>query len=366
MPRTLALLLAAIASSVALLAAPAAHGSSPDLVVSHVFAGGGNSGAPLTHDFVELFNRGATTVDVSGWTIQYATAAGTTWQATALSGSIAPGRYYLVQLASGGTSGGPLPAADATGTSNLANTGGKVALVRNATPLSCGASPGSCSSDPNLADLVGYGSATDYEGSAAAPALSNTTALERAVGGCADTDDNAADLSTTAPAPRNSSTTAAPCGSEPPPGEDEASASASVDVEVESALSIALERASVSFGRTRVGQTPAPVSQQVTVTSNNQAGYALTVHRTAFQPADLPLGIAGSAPPGGQIGPALAGGARASIPIAPAPDLLVGTTAAPSAGGGDVWPLNLGFTSSIPSVPAGIYSAVVTFTVIGR
>ena len=364
MPRSLSLLPAALACAVALLAAPAAVGSSPDVVVSQVFAGGGNSGAPYTHDFVELFNRGSTSVDVSGWTVQYATAAGTTWQATTLSGSIAPGSYYLVQLASGGTSGGPLPAADATGTSNMANTGGKVALVRNGTPLSCGASPGSCAGDPHLADLVGYGSATDYEGTAAA-ALTNTTALLRAAGGCTDTDQNASDLSTSAPSPRTSSATAAPCESEPP-DEDSASASASVDVEVEAAITIALERASVSFGRTRVGQTPSPVSQQVTVTSNNQAGYALTVHRTAFQPADLPLGIAGSAAPGGELGPALAGGVRAPIPIIPAPDLLVGSTAAPSAGGGDVWPLNLGFVSPIPSVPAGVYSAVVTFTVIGR
>ena len=83
----------------ALLAAPAARSASLDLVVSQVYAGG-NAGATFTHDFVELFNRGATAIDVGGWTIQYASASGTTWQATALSGSIQPGRYYLVQLAS--------------------------------------------------------------------------------------------------------------------------------------------------------------------------------------------------------------------------------------------------------------------------
>ena len=44
----------------------------------------------------------------------------------------------------------------------------------------------------------------------------------------------------------------------------------------------------------------------MTVLSNNAGGYALTVHRAAFTPADLPLALSGSAPAGGQIGPALA------------------------------------------------------------
>ncbi len=72
-------------------------------------------------------------IDVSGWTIQYASAGGTTWQATALTGSIAPGRRYLVQLASAGAVGAPLPTPDATGTTNLAVSGGKVAVVRDST-----------------------------------------------------------------------------------------------------------------------------------------------------------------------------------------------------------------------------------------
>jgi len=56
----------------ALLLAPAARSASSDMVVSQVYAGGGNSGATLTNDFVELFNRGSTAVDLSTWSIQYA------------------------------------------------------------------------------------------------------------------------------------------------------------------------------------------------------------------------------------------------------------------------------------------------------
>ena len=114
MPRVLTCV-AFILVTAALLAAPAARSASLDLVVSQVYAGGGNAGATFTHDFVELFNRGATAIDVGGWTIQYASASGTTWQATALSGSIQPGRYYLVQLVLAAAVGSPLPTPDATG-----------------------------------------------------------------------------------------------------------------------------------------------------------------------------------------------------------------------------------------------------------
>jgi hypothetical protein len=364
MPRALAVLLVTALTAAGLLAVTA-RGASPDVVVSQVYAGGGNAGAPFANDFVELFNRGSTAIDVSGWTIQYASAAGSSWQATPLTGSIGPGRHYLVQLASAGAVGASLPTPDATGTSNLAVSGGKVAVVRDATPLACGAVAGSCSAVGSVADLVGYGSAADYEGSGAASGLDNTTAAARAGDGCTDADDNAADFTAAAPSPRNASAAATSCGAVPPPSGG-VSQGAAVDVDVQSVLSIALERPSVSFGNAVTGSTPAPVSERVTVHSNNATGYALTVHRTAFTPTDLPLGVAGTAPAGGQIGASLAGGATSGIPVTPAADLLVGTTAAPSAGSGDVWGTSLGFTSPLPSVPAGRYTATVTFTVIGR
>src|SRR5207248_1344200 len=145
-------------------------------------------------DYVTLLNHGSTAVDLNGWTVQYASAASTSWQSTALSGSIQPGRYYLVQLASGGTAGAALPAPDATGTTNLAASGGKVALVHGAAALTCGASAGSCSSAVGLEDLVGYGSAADFEGAAAAPALDSTHAAARGASGCTDTGSNADDF----------------------------------------------------------------------------------------------------------------------------------------------------------------------------
>jgi hypothetical protein len=139
-----------------------------------------------------------------------------------------------------------------------------------------------------------------------------------------------------------------------------------VDIDIQGVLSIALEKQNISFGNAQSGDSPAAISERVTVSSNNAAGYALTVHRSAFQPADLPLAMTASAPSGGQIGGSLAGGAKAAIPIAPAPDLLIGTTSARSASGGDAWPTNVSFLSALPVVPPGKYTATVTYTVIGR
>jgi len=359
-------LLASLLFAGLLLAAPAARAGSTNLVVSQLYAGGGNSGATFTNDFVELFNRGATAVDLTGWSIQYATATGTSWSATALSGSIQPGRHYLVQLASAAAVGSALPTPDATGTTNIAATGGKVALVRSATALTCGGSIGSCSAATSVEDLVGYGTATDYEGAGAAPAVTNTTADRRAGSGCTDTDSNSADFATGAPTPLNAAAAAASCGTTPPPPPSGVSADAGVEIDLQSALSIALDHPTLNFGSAVGGQTPASLSEHVTVASTNAAGYALTVHRTGFTPADLPLGLSAVAPAGGVLGGLLTGGGLVSLPIPPATDLLVGTTAAPSAAAGDVWSTSIGFTSAIPSGSTGKHTATVTFTVIAR
>src|SRR5437899_7848394 len=164
-------LVVALLAAAVLLSAPFAHGATAGVVVSQVYAGGGNAGATYANDFVELLNRGSSAVDVTGWTIQYASAAATSWQTTPLAGSIQPGRYYLVQLASTAAVGATLPAPEATGTTNLAASGGKVALVRDATALACGATAGSCAATASLEDFVGYGSASDYDGSGPAPSL---------------------------------------------------------------------------------------------------------------------------------------------------------------------------------------------------
>ena len=335
-----------------LVAASARGSGSGSIVVAEVFAAGGNSGAAFTNDYVELFNRGSGAVAVDGWTLQYASAASTSWQATGLSGTIPAGGRYLVQLA-GGMNGAALPAPDATGTSNLAVTGGKLAVVNGATALSCGASPGSCSAVSGVEDLVGYGGAADYEGSGAAPAPSATTALARADDGCTDTDDSASDFATAAPAPLNSSAPASACSAPPPPPPG-TTGSAGVNVDVQPLLSIALDHPTLSFPAAVPGTTPGPQPENVTVTSNDASGYTLTVHRTAFAPHDLPLGIG------------VGDGGLVAVPVAPAPDLLLATANGASGAGGDLWATSVGFVSPLPVVPAGHYTATLTYTVIGR
>jgi predicted extracellular nuclease len=88
--------------------------ASSDLVISQVYGGGGNAGAPLRNDFIELFNRGAVPVSVAGWSVQYSSAMGSDWQVTPLAGTVQPGRYYLIQQAAGANTAAPaLPDPDA-------------------------------------------------------------------------------------------------------------------------------------------------------------------------------------------------------------------------------------------------------------
>ena len=197
--------LAAVFASFALLFA--ASSVQAQVVISQVYGGGGNSGATLKNDFIELRNNGPTAVDLTGWSVQYASSTGTTWNGrTNLSGSIPAGGFYLIQQAQGAGGTVDLPTPDATGTIAMAGTAGKVALSRSTTALT-GACP---TADANVVDFVGFGSAANcFEGSAPTGTLSNTTAALRGGDGSIDTNNNGADFAVGAPNPRNS-------GAEPP------------------------------------------------------------------------------------------------------------------------------------------------------
>ena len=68
--------------------------------ISQVYGGGGNTGATYTNDFVELFNAGAASVDISGWSVQYASASGPSgtgnWTVAAIPASttLGAGKYF--------------------------------------------------------------------------------------------------------------------------------------------------------------------------------------------------------------------------------------------------------------------------------
>lgn len=176
-------------------------------VISQVFGGGGNSGAVFRNDFIELYNRSPAAISLDGFSVQYASAAGSSWQVTALSGSLAPGRFYLVQEAAGAAGTTDLPEANAIGTIAMSATAGKVALVRSTEALS-----GSCPSGPSVLDLVGYGTGVSCFETTPAPGLSSTSAARR-TDPAVDTDDNGSDFDAAAPDPRNASSVPPP----PPP-----------------------------------------------------------------------------------------------------------------------------------------------------
>jgi uncharacterized protein (TIGR03437 family) len=176
--------------------------ASQSIVISQIFGGGGNAGAPLRNDFIEIFNSSSMTFNLSGWSVQYASATASTWSVTSLTSvNLLPGQYYLIQESSGGSNGVVLPGADATGTIAMAAGAGKVALVKNSTALT-----GACPSDPNIVDFAGYGATANcFRGLAPAVAPSNTNAIMRAANGCSNTRNNVADFALAAPNPRNTS-----------------------------------------------------------------------------------------------------------------------------------------------------------------
>jgi hypothetical protein len=177
--------------------------SARGVVISQVYGGGGSVGAVYQNDYVELFNASTEAVNLSSWSVQYASAAGTTWSVTSLTGGIAPAGHYLIRLASNGANGSVLPAADRTNTAvNLSSANGKVALVTNQTALTGGNPVGASA----VKDFVGFGSANAFEGGAAAPTGSVTTAILRRDGGATDTDNNAADFTSGTPSPHSSVT----------------------------------------------------------------------------------------------------------------------------------------------------------------
>ena len=199
--RLLALCLVAL---VALGGSTSAVASSTGLVISQVYGGGGNTGATLKNDFIELYNASSAAIDLSTYSVQYASTGGTTWQRTNLSGSIGAGRYYLVQEAAGAGGTVNLPQPDATGSIPMASGAGKVALLSTNATITSGTS---CPSGVNVVDVVGYGTGTNcFEGAGPTPTLSNTTAALRNGNGQVDTDNNSADLTVGAPNPRNSGT----------------------------------------------------------------------------------------------------------------------------------------------------------------
>ncbi len=176
--------------AIVVTAASASHAA---IVINEVYAGGGAStGSPAyKNDFVELYNNGATAVDLTGYTLAYGSSTQTAGNfPTAigtLTGSIAPGGFFLVQTGGAGTAGANNPPADNTfGTgASLSNSAGAVRLADAAS---------------NTLDVLGWGSVNNFEGTAETAPASTAVSMMRTVDGV-DTGNNQNDFSQGTPTP---------------------------------------------------------------------------------------------------------------------------------------------------------------------
>ena len=199
-PWALLTVAATVAAGVSI--APAAHAAvsvEAPVVIAEVYGGGGNSGGAFQRDFIELANVSEADVDLSAYSVQYASATGGSWQVTALTGQVLPaGERLLIGQATGADTTQPGFDADVDGSIALSGSQGKVALVSSLTPLS-GAS--ALVGLPQVVDFVGWGGATHFAGTAAAPGTTNAQSVSRDAS-ATNTADNAADFTAGGPTPQ--------------------------------------------------------------------------------------------------------------------------------------------------------------------
>jgi uncharacterized protein len=198
----------------------ASFSQSTTIVISQLYGAGGNTGATLNADFVELHNISTVPQSLNGFSIQYASATNTgTWTGiSALPNTTIPaGGYYLIQMSSTGANGAALPTPDYVSTPTIAMGGanGKVALVNGTTALTSTAA-GCPLPTTAVIDFVGYGTANCAETSPTA-ALTPTDAAKRKNNGCTETDNNSTDFEILVVAPRNSASPIFICTGTPTP-----------------------------------------------------------------------------------------------------------------------------------------------------
>jgi hypothetical protein len=220
-PRLVAILLAGLAFTTV---------ANAQVRISQVGKSGSVNDNAYDGQYVELFNAGATEVQLAGKSVQIASSAGSaSWTKVDLDGSIAPGRYRLIRISSyypvtrgihfvadqirpvvfNGTPAGNTAMGDSAGKVVLADT------TTLFTTAGCAAPDAT-----HVLDLVSWSSSSStancHEGSALAlvPSLSGvgSTAVLRKCGGQTDTNDNLNDFVSTARPPRNSTFTGAASG----------------------------------------------------------------------------------------------------------------------------------------------------------
>ena len=127
--RTVAVFTAAVTGLVPLVAATAAPAvaapDASDVVISEVYGGGGSTSSAWNRDYVELYNPTDEDIDLSGTSVQYRAAGGTSNPSgvTTLSGSVPAKGYFLVGEATGST-GAAVPTPAVSGSIAMSGTAG--------------------------------------------------------------------------------------------------------------------------------------------------------------------------------------------------------------------------------------------------
>ena len=197
----------------------------PNIRISQIYTRGGEAGATFQNDFVELFNRGQTNVDISGWSLNISNFSGVPPNIQISSSNIrffnpagiiiAPGSHLLIKFGGSGTNGLPIITSDINlNPFPLSDTGGQIVLIAKDKTLPFHYCPAAPDLTGVVVDYVGYGIAICYEETATV-APPQDKALLRVDGGCTDNNNNLADFSLATPNPRTRGDGVTPCG---PPG----------------------------------------------------------------------------------------------------------------------------------------------------
>jgi predicted extracellular nuclease len=186
----------------------------PDVIISEVYGGGGNLGATLKNDFVELYNTTTSAVDVSGWSVQYFSESGTTVGATNKivipDGKSIPAKsHFLIQAAAGTNTGATvdLPSPDAVSEIAASGTAGKVILLTSSEDITIVLTDiTSVTDNAAFKDYVPYGTTSvPVWGSAMSANTANATSASRKLigGSYSYTQNIGHDFEVVTPTPQN-------------------------------------------------------------------------------------------------------------------------------------------------------------------
>lgn len=183
----------------------------PAVRISQIYVAGGKTDSAFNKNYIELHNVSNVDVDLSGYSLQYSPDDSGGWKLGELSGTIPPGRYFLVESPASGNVGAVLPTPDDSVSFNMEPTRGVVALVNSNVQLPDGVC---ASSNTSIVDVVSWNGIDCIEGNKIKADVKPDEAYLRRDKGCYDGNLNNSDFAVDVAAPRYIHTTPqmCPCG----------------------------------------------------------------------------------------------------------------------------------------------------------